>query len=82
MKIARRPRLTAMLLAELGLVFEGAEGQWTFQAGSTGFEGECGTGASRRLGDASAIDEHSWIGASDEVVSKHGGVDAALFRRV
>jgi hypothetical protein len=33
-------------------------------------------------GDASATDEHSWIGAADEVVSKHGGVDAALFRRV
>ncbi|MGH6852221.1 MAG: hypothetical protein ACREDJ_03280 [Methylocella sp.] len=32
--------------------------------------------------DASGTEEHSWIGAAEEVVSKHGGVDAALFRLV
>jgi hypothetical protein len=30
--VRRRPRLTAMSLLGMGLVFEGIEGQWTFQA--------------------------------------------------
>ena len=64
----------------MGLVFDGVEGQWTLQAGDNRVLGEL----ARRggSGHASATEERSLIGEVDEVVSKHGGVDAALFRRV
>jgi hypothetical protein len=63
----------------MGLVFDGVEGQWTLQAGDNRVLGVL----ARRggSGHASATEEHSSIGEV-EVVSKHGGVDAALFRRV
>jgi hypothetical protein len=64
----------------MGLVFDGVEGQGTFQPRDNLVLGECGTRASRRL--PSATEEHSWIGAAEEGISKHGGVDAALFRLV
>jgi hypothetical protein len=64
----------------MGLVFDGVEGQWTLQAGDNRVLGVL----ARRggSGHASATEEHSSIGEVDEVVSKQGGVDAALFRRV
>ena len=80
MKIARRPRPTAMPLPGMGLVFDGVEGQWTLQAGDNRVLGVL----ARRggSGHASGPEDHFWIGAAVEVVSKHGGVDAALLRRV
>ncbi len=39
----------SMLLAGIGLVFDGVEGQWTLQAGDNRVLGVCGTGVSRRL---------------------------------
>jgi len=64
----------------MGLVFDGVEGQWTLQAGDNRVLGVL----ARRggSGHASATEEHSSIGVAEEVVYKHGGVDAALFRRV
>ena len=63
----------------MGLVFDGVEGQWTLQAGDNRVLGVL----ARRGGSGHAsATEHSSIGEVDEVVSKHGGVDAALFRHV
>jgi len=50
MKIARRPRLTVMLLLGMGLVFDGVEGEGLFQPRDNLVLGERGTRASRRLG--------------------------------
>jgi hypothetical protein len=75
--------LTAMPLPGMGLVFEGVEGQWTFQAGvKRVLGGNAELARSGGSGHASGPEEHSSIGAANEGLSKHGRVDAALFRRV
>ena len=80
---ARRFWLSAISLLGIGLVFDGVEGQWTFQAWDNRVLGGNAELALRGgSGHASATEEHSWIGAAKEVLSKHGRVDAALFRRV
>jgi hypothetical protein len=75
MKIALRYRLIAVSKFGMPLVFDGVEG--CSKPGTIGIFGGCGTmelalrGVSGR---ASATEEHSLIGAAEEVVSKHGGV--------
>jgi hypothetical protein len=74
--------LTAIPLLGMGLVFEWVEGQWTFQAGDNRVLGDVDPALRGGSNHAFATEEHSWIGAAEEGLSKHGGVDAALLRRV
>jgi hypothetical protein len=72
-----------MSLLGLGLIFEGVEGQWTFQARvNRVLEGNAQPALRGGSGHASAAEEHSSIGAANEGLSKYRGGDAALFRRV
>ncbi len=50
--------------------------------GQTGLGGNAELALRGGSGQAFGHEKHSWIGAANEGLSKHGGVDAALLRRV